>query len=139
MNYSKNGSTVAVRLDVGEEIAASLKEICKKENIRFAQINGIGATDKAVVGVYDLENGVYREKEYMGIHEIVSLVGSVTEKDGEPYLHAHIALAGQDGVCRGGHLLSAYIGITGEIFLNICEGELKRRVNPATGLNIFDL
>lgn len=47
MNYQKNGNTVTVRLEIGEGIVSSLLELCEKENILFAEVNGIGAVSSA--------------------------------------------------------------------------------------------
>ena len=42
MKYVKTGDVLAVRLDPGEEIIASVLKIAKDENIRFAEISAIG-------------------------------------------------------------------------------------------------
>ena len=54
MKYVKTGDVLAVRLDPGEEIIASVLKIAKDENIRFAEISAIGAVGLAVFGLYDL-------------------------------------------------------------------------------------
>ena len=57
MNYRKDGNTISVRLNVGEDIVTSLLELCEKENIGFAEVNGIGAVSRATVGFYNLSEG----------------------------------------------------------------------------------
>ena len=47
MKYVKTGDVLAVRLDPGEEIIASVLKIAKDENIRFAEISAIGAVGRA--------------------------------------------------------------------------------------------
>jgi len=122
MNYRKDGNTISVRLNVGEDIIASLLELCKKENIGFAEVNGIGAVSRATVGFYNLAQGKY-----------------MTRKDGKPYLHLHASFSGEDCNVVGGHLTEAIIGVTAEIFVNIIEKEMERRVDPVTGINIFNI
>ena len=139
MNYRKDGNTISVRLNVGEDIIASLLELCKKENIGFAEVNGIGAVSRATVGFYNLAQGKYMPKTFDEPMEIVSLLGNMTRKDGKPYLHLHASFSGEDCNVVGGHLTEAIIGVTAEIFVNIIDGEMNRRVHPVTGINIFDI
>lgn len=139
MHYRKDGNTISVRLSIGEDIIASLLELAEKENIGFAQVNGIGATSRTTVGCYDLEKGEYIPKTFEKPMEIVSLLGNLTRKDGKPYLHLHASFSGEDCNVVGGHLTEAVIGVTAEIFVNIIDGEMNRRVHPITGINVFDI
>ena len=54
MFFHKFGDTYAIRLERGEELAASLKELCVTERVRLGTLSGLGAMDHVVVGVYDL-------------------------------------------------------------------------------------
>ncbi|MBO4893520.1 MAG: DNA-binding protein [Clostridia bacterium] len=139
MFYKKCGDTYVVRLEIGEEILESITELCKEENIRAAEITGIGAAAKAVVGIYNVDEKQYYKTEIDGPLEIVSLLGNASRKDGEPYLHLHASFSGESCNCVGGHLNSAVIGVTAEIFLRVIDGEIERTVHPVTGLNVFDL
>ena len=139
MHYRKNGDTISVRLSIGEDIIKSLLELCEKENIEFAQVNGIGAVSRATVGFYDVKKGEYKPKTFDEPMEIISLLGNMTRKDGKPYLHLHAAFSGEDCNVVGGHLNEAIIGVTAEIFVNIIDGKMNRRVHPVTGINIFDI
>lgn len=42
-------------MEKGEEILSALTALCKKENIRLAQVQAIGAVKQAVVGLYQTE------------------------------------------------------------------------------------
>jgi len=138
--YSKLcGDTWVLRLEPGEEVLASIAELCKKENILCAEISGIGAASTATVGIYNIDEKKYYENVLEGPLEIVSLLGSVTQKDGEPYLHIHASFSGESCVCTGGHLNSAVIGVTAEIFIRKIDGEIKRTPHPVTGINVFDI
>lgn len=53
MFFHKFGDTYAIRLERGEELAASLKELCVTERVRLGTLSGLGAMDHVVVGVYD--------------------------------------------------------------------------------------
>ena len=138
--YSKLcGDTWVLRLEIGEEVLESIMALCKKENILCAEISGIGAASVAEVGIYNIDEKKYYKNVIQGPLEIVSMLGSVTQKDGEPYLHIHASFSGKSAQCVGGHLNSAVIGVTAEIFIRKIDGEVKRTVHPVTGINVLDL
>ena len=83
MKYVKTGDVLAVRLDPGEEIIASVLKIAKDEDIRFAEISAIGAVGRAVFGLYDLEEQKYHSLTFVQPLELVSLNGNLSRKDGE--------------------------------------------------------
>ena len=63
MEYKRTGDMIFLRLQKGEEIVESLKEIATKENSRAASVSGIGATDDFTVGVYKTAEKQYCSKE----------------------------------------------------------------------------
>lgn len=135
MEYFRSDNQICARLDVGDEISSSILAIAKKENISLASISGIGATDNADIGVFDMNTGTYDVHTYTGVHEITSLVGNLTTKDGEPYSHLHITLAGKDGSIVGGHLLRGVICLTAEIFITILNGHAERQLDSDLHIN----
>lgn len=139
MFYQLTEKTYAVRLEIGEEILACLTELCVKENIRYAEVSGIGAVKSATVGLYNVEEQKYYSRTLEQPMEMVSLTGSVTDKSGEVYLHLHACFSDEECRAFGGHLNSAVIGVTAEVFVRRLDGSLGRRIHPETGLNIFDL
>lgn len=139
MFYRKDGNVITVRPEVGENIPDVLISICEKENVFFGYVNGIGATKKATVGCYIPAAGKYIPKTFEEPMEIVSLLGNISKKDGKPYVHLHASFSGKDCNVVGGHLLEAIIGITGEIFITVVDGELERVINPENGLTILNI
>lgn len=138
MEYRKYADTYVVRIDKGEEIIASLQTLCEKENIQLASVSGIGAADRAVIGLYDVANRQYHKTELEGAMEITSLLGSVTRKDGAVYLHLHINLCDKNMRIIGGHLNECRIGATGEIIVRTIPGQVGRLLDEeVTGLNLF--
>ncbi len=138
MEYRRFENAVYLRVDRGEEIVACLKEVCRRERIALASVSGIGAVDDFTVGIFLYEEGRYQPTRYRGEHEILSLLGSVTQKEGEPYLHLHMSAAGADGVAKGGHLSEARVSVTGEIVLTLTDGRIGRTPMNGTPVNLFD-
>ncbi|MBR4333104.1 MAG: DNA-binding protein [Clostridia bacterium] len=139
MQYRKYGDTYAVRIDLNEEIMQSLKALCEKEDIRLAQVDAIGAANRAVIGVYDIGKQAYRKEELTGFMEITSLSGSVTRMNGEAYLHLHGTLADQNHVLHGGHVIEMTVGATCEMFVRTLPGEVSRARDQALGINLMVL
>jgi len=141
MEYRKFNEKYYVRLDKGDEITSSLIDLCVRENIRTAQISGIGGCEKAVVGVFDLAKKEYAREEVCAMLELISLDGNVTFYEEKPYIHAHASFAyhkdGQPAILTG-HLLEAVIGLTGEIILTPADGKIGRRFIPELGIRVWD-
>jgi len=137
MNYKRFHNKVIVRIDKGEELFDSLKTVCKKLDIKLGLIVGIGATDKITVGLMNTKTKKYQEKEFIGDHEISSLVGNITTMNGEVYLHLHVTICNVEHKALGGHLSSAVISATFEGTIDIIDGEVSREYSDDVGLNLF--
>ena len=139
MRYRKSGPTFILRLDRGEEIVSTLKDFCEEQDVRFATVQGIGAVDNAVIGIFAAKTKEYHTTTLSGDHEITSLAGSITTMDNKPYLHLHIMLSDATYLAFGGHLTSAVVSGTCEIFIHTIDEPLGRRFDAGVGLNVFDL
>ena len=137
MEYRIFGKTCVVRIDRGEEVMASLASLCRAEGIRLAAVQGLGASDRAVLCVYDVDKQVYHRQTLTGPMEIASITGTVTEKDGEPYLHLHAVLCDEQLHAHGGHVNEIHIYATCEIVLSLLDGAVGRKQDAVTGLNVF--
>ena len=138
MVYVRKDNLIALRLEKGEEIIESLKELCVKENITAASVTGIGATADATVGVLNVPNKKYEKKNITENMEITSLCGNITRQGDAPYIHVHITLASIDAT-YGGHLNSAIISATAEIFIHVMDVKLGRFYDEETGLNLIEV
>ncbi len=139
MDYRKFNTHIVLRVDRGEEVMAAITALCEKENILLASISGLGAADRLVMGLYDIEKQQFSETVLEQPLEITSLIGSVTEMDGKPYLHVHVNAADAEGRAYGGHLKAVRISGTAEIVLTVIEGHVGRKKDDitGTGLNLF--
>ena len=138
MRFRTAGGPYIVRLDPGERIVETLAALCAAEGIRAASITGLGTCVEAELGSLDWETKTHRLRRFEGHFEIAALVGNVSVQDGKPLVHLHITLADADGRAFSGHLHEAEIKATGEIIITPLEGELRRRKDPDTGLNLID-
>ena len=138
MEYIKQDDTYIVRLERGEEILRSLRSLCSKEDIKAGMINGIGASDHAVIGLFDVNEKVYHQHEFNEPMEITSITGNISAMDDEPYLHIHVNLGREDMSVIGGHLNECVISATCELFIYSINRKIGRTKDPETGLNLYE-
>lgn len=139
MKYKKFDNTYVVRIEKGEEVISKLTDLCNNENIKLGSITGIGATDKLVIGLFDTNSKQYHKTTLTGPMEITSLMGNVSTKDGETYLHIHINVCNADMQVYGGHLNECYISATCELHITKIDGEVDRYFDESIGLNLYKL
>lgn len=137
MEYKRYGSKVLVRLDPGEEVVAGVAAVCEKENIQLGVVSGIGAVNKATVGLFATDTKEYHSSTMEKLFEIVALVGNVSMMDGKFYQHLHITLADIEHNAVGGHLNEAIVSATAEIWIDVVEGDIDREFNETIGLNLL--
>lgn len=138
MEYRKFGSMYVIRLDKGDEIVASLKSLCKSNSITLGWVSGIGAVNKATIGLFETETKRYLSSELSGDFEITALSGNISTMDGEIYLHLHATLSDIKHQTFGGHLNSAFISATGELIVSSIEGAVDREFSSEIGLNLMN-
>ncbi len=139
MRFKKIGQVYFLRIDRGEEIVASLAQFCSDERISLGTVQGIGAADRIVIGLFETATRTYRTTTLAGDYEITSLLGTITTKDDLPYLHLHATLSDALHRAFGGHLTSAVVSGTCEIMLQVQDGRIGRTFDEEVGLNVMDL
>ena len=139
MEYRKFDQGYALRLDPGEEIVASLTRLVEAEQVELASVSALGAANDVTIGIFNTAEKQYYSRRYQGDFEISALVGNVTRKDGEPYLHLHITIGNPvTGEVHAGHLSSATISATLELFLQVWNGRVGRKFSDTVGLNLLE-
>ena len=128
-----------IRIDKGEEVLDQLKEFCNKEIINAGEFRGIGASDKIEIGLFNTKTKEYKTSIKEGMFEITSLLGNISRKDDDIYLHAHINFSDELLNVYGGHLVKCYISATCELIITVLNGNISREFNDEIGLNLFDL
>lgn len=137
MEYRRVDNNLIVRIDKGESIMESLKTLWHLEKINTAFISGIGAASSMDIGCYKFKDKIYVPYHYEGDFEITSLLGNITSKDGDFYLHLHITACDESGTTYGGHLNDAIIGGTCELLVKLVDIKIDRSLDDETGINIF--
>lgn len=138
METKKMGHRIVVRLDKGEEVLTSLKMIAEEYDIHLASVQALGATNHVTVGLLDIQEKKYYSHTLDKDLEITSLIGNITRKDQQVYLHLHINVADMENHVFGGHLNECIISATCEMFIDVIDGEVTRKFDEVTGLNLFE-
>ena len=134
----KPGRRFAGRLPHAKDVIQSLETFCSENNIRMGTFSLIGAVSCATIGAYDQKQQVYitfRENREL---EIISCTGNISLKDGNPFIHAHIALGNHEGKTVSGHLFSDTLVFAGEAEIQEFIGKpLERSHDDTTGLMLW--
>ena len=137
MEYKK-GRTFLKRLPKGKDLLNEITKIAKENNIQKGIVKAIGAVSCAKIGFYVQEDEEYTYTQFNQHLEIVSCIGNISLMDGEPMVHAHIALADKEGKTYGGHLAEGTEIFATELYLQELTGEkLKRTFDKETGLSLW--
>ena len=71
--------------------------------------------------------------------EVVSYLGNVMQKDGQPYVHVHGNFSNQSNQIFGGHVDTLRVGLVLEVVITPLLSEVERLPDAATGLSLMDL
>jgi uncharacterized protein len=138
MREFKSGRVFAGRLPHGADLLESITACCRERGISMAQISAIGALSAARVAYYGQDAKIYHEISFPGHCEILSLVGTVSVRDGAPACHAHVTLADDTGRSYGGHLVAGCRIFACELVITELAGEpLARGFDETTGLALW--
>lgn len=132
-----NGQVLAIRLDIGEEIVASILKAAHEYRVSSGTVSGLGAVRSAEIGLFDPTDRQYHKTTITQPLEIASLTGNLSTKDGVPYAHLHIVLGDVHGSAFGGHLSAAIVSATAEIFIQILPDIIERAFSNDIGLNLM--
>jgi len=127
-----------VRVDRGEEMMETLRAVAREKGIEAGRVSGIGALQDAELGYFDVERKDYLRKKLPGSWELLSLAGNISLRDGEVLPHIHVILGNVDLECRGGHLFSGVVSVTGEIFIEKLPEALHREMDDEVKLPLLD-
>ncbi len=134
------GRVIVGKLEPGDDIIDSISELVKNYNIKSGLVNVIGALGKSTIGFFDLESKEYNFKTFEEDVELISTMGNVSHKDGQPIIHLHVLLGRGDYSTFGGHLSQpSIVSVTGEVYIYETETKLNRAIDPQFGLSLLDI
>jgi uncharacterized protein len=137
MDYRKFNDTYVIRLDIGDEVVECLKALCRDNQITLGSIMGFGTTNSAQIGLLETETKIYHPQVYTGDMEITCIAGTVSQMEGEVYLHVHANLALPSHEVVGGHLDYAVISAVAEIVIQSIDGIVEREYSDVAGVNLL--
>ena len=102
--------TYQVQFSPDDEVLSGLTDLAIAEGIASGSVTGLGGLSSALLAFGDPSIGEYVFK-LLPVNEkseLVSLVGTISMRDGQPSVHLHAVLALSDGSTIGGHVLALY-------------------------------
>jgi predicted DNA-binding protein with PD1-like motif len=130
--------TYALIFEKGDEVMATLKAFAREAKLGGAHFTAIGAFSDAVLGYFDRDRRDYKKIPIREQVEVLSMIGDVALKDGEPEVHAHVVVGTSEGMARGGHILEARVWPTLEVIVTEAPRHLRKVHDPETGLALID-
>jgi hypothetical protein len=137
MDTRKKGHVHLLRLDRGEPVVASLCAYVGRAKILGGSIVGLGAVDHSEIGYFDPVRRAYDRTLVPETRELLSLTGTISRLDGQPFVHAHVTLGAPDHSVLGGHLFEARVAVTGEFVIHEAAVPSSRVLDQDTGLKLL--
>ena len=130
--------TFIIVFETGDELARGLSEFAAQQNLSAASFKAVGALSSVRLAWFNWETKSYEPSVTLDEPvELLSLIGDVALKDGEPAVHAHTVIGKRDGSAHGGHLLEAHIRPTCEVMLTESPVHLQKFIDPESGLALI--
>lgn len=130
--------TYVVILDTGEELTNGLKQFAKENRLAGCSFKAIGALSAVELGWFDWQAKKYQTAVKLDEQvELLSIIGDIALKDGEPQVHAHVVIGRSDGSTCGGDLLKATVRPTCELILTENPEHLQKQIDPESGLALI--
>ena len=126
------------RLDHGADLLEGITDICQKNKIQLGRVEAIGAVQKARLAFYNQKTFEYHFFTVDEPLEILKLIGNISLKDGNPFVHAHVTLADKTGAVYGGHLTTGTIIFACEFIIeSIVGASFERKFDEETHLPLW--
>jgi predicted DNA-binding protein with PD1-like motif len=126
------------RLPKDADLLEALDAICRDKGVTHATITVIGALSRASLGFYLQDEHRYVSHEVDKPVEVLAGLGSVSLKEGQPFVHLHLTLSNATGAALGGHAMPGCRIFAAEAAIQTAEGPEKHRVfDEATGLFLW--
>jgi len=128
------------KVEPDEDLIDSIIEMVKKDNIKSGFIKCIGALKTFTIGFYMIDSNKYKMKTFNENVELISCIGNIAYKDGEPIIHLHVSLGRGDYSLIGGHLSKpSIVSVTGEVSIYEIDQKLYRANDPQFNLSLLNI
>jgi|SRR3954468_14892387 predicted DNA-binding protein with PD1-like motif len=134
-----NEKTHVLIFQSGDEVMSNLLDFARKNKLRGARFTAIGAFSDAMLGYFEWDRKDYKRIPIAEQVEVLSLIGDVALKDGEPQIHAHLVAGKSNGTAIGGHLIAAHVRPTLEVMLTESPNQLVREFDQDSGIALIKL
>jgi hypothetical protein len=124
-------------LKPGTGLIDGLLAIAKREKIKTAKVEAIGGVNRLRIAYFNRRTKKYEEHEYDEFFEVTGLIGNITLKDGEPFLHLHGTFGRRDMSVIGGHVISGTVFPVLEAAITPTANRALRRFDENMGLNVI--
>ena len=139
MRFQQFDDRFQLRIESGEELGSTLKGFLTSREINFAQMTGLGAVKSATVAYWNSTTQQYETHERAEQMEVISLIGNVSIREGEPFAHIHLGLGRSDLSMIGGHFNAAVAHPMLEIWLTPIDATVNRVLDESCGLYLMEL
>jgi uncharacterized protein len=131
--------TFVLVFQTGDELSEGLLKFAKEKKLSAASFKAVGALSSVRLGWLNWDTKKYEPSVTLDEQiELLSLIGDVALKNGEPAVHAHAVIGKKDGTAHGGHLLRASIRPTCEVVLTESPAILQKFIDPESGLALIN-
>jgi uncharacterized protein len=141
MNFrqiDESPKTFILVFKTGDELAGGLLQFAKDQKLSAASFKAVGALSAVRLGWFSWETKRYEPSVTLDEQvELLSLIGDVALKGGEPVVHAHAVIGKKDGTRHGGHLFKARIRPTCEVVLTESPASLQKLIDPESGIALI--
>jgi predicted DNA-binding protein with PD1-like motif len=134
---SDGEKTWVLVFDKDDEFKEQMMSFAREQALAASHFTAIGAFSDATLGFFDRATKKYREIPIREQVEVLSLIGDIAMKKGQPEIHAHVVVGKPDGTAYGGHILAAHVWPTLEVIVTETPAHLRRIHDDETGLALI--
>ncbi|KPL13662.1 hypothetical protein AMJ74_04885 [candidate division WOR_3 bacterium SM1_77] len=139
MKSRKFDKYVVIRIEKNEEIIATLTRAVREEEITGGFFYGLGVGKDLELGYFDAHEQIYIRKRFDDEYEFTSLLGNISNLNGETIVHCHVTITDRQFHAYGGHLFRGTVPATLEVIVVPFSEPLNRKPDEITGLNLLDV
>lgn len=140
MRRFEPGQTIQMALPEDADLLEELHKAVDHAAIDAGVVHFLGAVYEGKVGCFDPATGEYNITHIDEFAEVASGFGTISLKQGRPFVHAHVVLAGKSGRIYAGHLMPGTRIFVIELTIHEYDGIAQERKRcEKTGLYLWQV